>query len=544
VRDEQLVPHGPGRHDTLHEPALAGDDTALRARHADTLGGALMPLETIAAVHVELSISAASAVAVAGQHLALHAANLLGRLEGVVGTMSVSVEQDMEVALHAGVDPRHPRGGASLIQAVKLAATLASPQRVRSPHERDGPRRSVRVRIGAGGDADCWVAAPGAWLAFVGREPGPECTPDATLPLGAHAAAALAAGEVFRLARAKNELADGPRSLHLSTWSWVTSDHLLSDGPGRDSILAWLNARSPDGSLPPFTLVGVGAVGCAFMLTLWATDLPLPQAVLIDGDRISLTNLNRYVLFGRGDLGQWKARRAAALLRRAAPSSFRAQPIDRRWAEHRRVENAPVALLISAVDNNLVRHQLQDALPRLILGASTNGLRAQVDRYDLSDTRSRCLKCHNPPEPLETDSAMQARLLAMDDAVLRAEAADRGVASETLLRYVAEVRAGGTGCATVTGADLDKLRHADGEGAFGVSFASSLSGTLLCAQFVRELSAEGPVLTPDRSRGHFQVWRPSAAVNGPRAVGAQAGCWCREPQVRAAYREMWPQTCD
>lgn len=58
----------------------------------------------------------------------------------------------------------------------------------------------------------------------------------------------------------------------------------------------------------------------------------------------------------------------------------------------------PPRVLVSAVDTNAARHQLQDALPYIVLGASTHELRAEVDRYDMDDPLSRCLKCDNPVE--------------------------------------------------------------------------------------------------------------------------------------------------
>lgn len=525
-------------------PVAAG---ALRARHADTLGGALLSLDTVCPPMVSLSVSAASARTLAGQHLVLQLANLLGRLEAVVDTITVRIDAH-DVPLRAGIDPRHPNGGVNLRQAAETAATLAARHRVqpaasnaRRPEVLAGP--VIRIRVGAPPceqtltnaerDADIWVAASD-WLAFVGRDPGPDCVPDAELPFGAHAAAALAAAEVFRLVRAVGELASGPRRLVVSTWSWSVGNRLAADGP----TVRELAASCPAG-LPPFTLGGVGAVGSAFLLTLWASGIAVPDAVVIDGDIISWTNLNRYLLFSAADVSCPKTHRAATLLARAGTASFCLQPEQARWADYRRREKHPIALLVSAVDKNTVRHQLQDALPGLILGASTHGLRSQVDRYDLSDPRSPCLKCYNPPEPVETDAAMQARLIAMDEDALRAEAAESGVDPERLVRHAAELRAGGTGCATVTGDDLEKLRRADGERAFAVSFVSALAGTLLAAQLVREASGAKPVLGPGCSRGNFQLWRPDGSANAPRLIAPEPGCWCRAPVVRTTHKEMW-----
>jgi molybdopterin/thiamine biosynthesis adenylyltransferase len=533
---------------TEQEKSLTADviaRTALRARHADTLGDSLMSLDALHAPVVELSISALSARTLAGQQLLVHVANLLGRLEGVIDTIEVSIDGG-DVTLRAGVDPRQPGGDASLRAATEAAATLAAPHRIRpgrgdcartavigvhvgarqAPHYRTASRAGTRI-------GDVWAAASD-WLAFVGRTPGPDCSSEAELPFGAHAAASLAAAEVFRLIRATGELVTGPNHLVLSTWSWTLGDDRVERGPTARELLT----ENPNG-VPPFTLAGAGAVGSAFLLALWATGLPVRQATAVDGDVVSRTNLNRYILFGTEDLGMAKSVRAATILGREGSAPFLVRAEQGWWADHRRCDAAPIRLLVSAVDKNVVRHQLQDALPRVILGASTHGLRVQADRYELADVRSPCLKCHNPKEPLEADATMRARLVDLDDDALRAEAEDRGVDIDRLLRYTAELRKGEAGCGIVTGDDLAKLRHGENEPTFAVSFVSAFAGTMLAAQVAREASDVGTALLPGRSRGNFQLWRPGARANAVRAVSPQAGCWCENSIVREAYDQMW-----
>lgn len=68
--------------------------------------------------------------------------------------------------------------------------------------------------------------------------------------------------------------------------------------------------------LPPIsldhTLAGVGAVGSAWIHTLWACpDLTGTVALYDpDPDGIDLTNLNRYVLFGQPSVGRRKVKEA------------------------------------------------------------------------------------------------------------------------------------------------------------------------------------------------------------------------------------------
>ncbi len=513
-------------------PAEQDLAAALRARHADTLEGALSDLDDVRPVPVVISLSALSARTRAGQLLGLHLANLLGRLEGVVASVRASIDEDSPVHLLAGVDHLSPAGGDRLSTAVLRSARLAHP--VQNGLSEQNPPAGLVVRIGSlmvGEAAVCTSAS--SWVAYVGAKPGPECVDDGWSAAGAHAAAALAAAEVFRRVRAFGELSCGPSELFFSTWDWRFGRSLADGSPVSSSLV-----RLREVGIPPFTLVGAGAVGCAFLLGLWASQVPVSDVQVIDGDQVSATNLNRYVLFGLGDVGSAKAVRAAELLERQRPR-FSLESAPEWWSGYRQRVSAPVRLLISAVDTNRTRHHLQDALPCLVFGGSTLALRAQVDRYDLGSSESRCLKCHNPPESMETDSHLRARLLELDPAAVCLEALDQGVDPELLRRYVDNLRTGGDGCAILAGPSLDKLRRSPGESTFAVSFVSSLAGTLLAAQVMREYSGSEILLCPGHSQGLFQLWRPSAVSNSVKGAEPDSACWCRRTDVRNVYGALW-----
>lgn len=535
---------------------------ALVSRHAGTLGGRLADLGASLARPVEIAVSSASARTRAGQHLAVHLANLLGRLEGVVSTLSVRVESDAarrggDVPLLTGIDPRRPDGGGSLVEAVRGSAVLAARHRLAEPAgavDSAAERQAFRVRVGAAvpgapgadsdADADVYVAA-GEWTAFVGRRPGPECAAAAETggdfggAVGAHVAAAFASAEVFRALRDLGPRAGGPDGFTFSAWSWREVGG-LAEG---DAVAAaeGAGARGTAGlTVPDLVLVGVGAVGSAFLLTLWASGAATPWLVAVDGDAVSLTNLNRYPLFALADRGAPKGSRAAALLARGGASPFGVTPVDAWWGDYlRTTAPGPLRLVVSAVDTNVARGQIQDALPRLIFGASTLDLRAEVGRYELRDPRSRCLRCFNPPESGESDTALRRRLLAMDDAALAREAEDRGVAASEVAAFVADVRAGGTGCAFLAGPALERLRRAEGESGFAVSFVSGLAGSLLAAQVLREAAGAAPALAPPATRAIFQLWSPDVSSNEVRAAPVDAACECQTAGYREAFTATW-----
>jgi hypothetical protein len=277
------------------------------------------------------------------------------------------------------------------------------------------------------------------------------------------------------------------------------------------------------------------------LLTLWSSGVAVPKADIVDGDPVSTTNLNRYVLFSLTDRGSLKVERAAELLVRGGDRPFNLVPRPVWWSEHQRALNGtPIPLLVSAVDTNVIRHQLQDALPGVLLGGSTHGLRAEVNRYDLSDGRSRCLKCFNPREMKEEDALLQRRLLGLDGPALLREAEDRGIVPDRLHAYLNDLRRGGTGCAYLAGPELDKLRRHDGEGGFAVSFVSGLAGTLLATQLIRE-AVGAPLLRPPATRAILQLWNPAAESNGVYPAPREAECWCARDEVRKAHRVRWPR---
>ena len=507
---------------------------ALASRHADSLDGRLLELYAIEAPRVTIVVSAASAQTNAGQHLAVHLANLIGRLEGVVSTLAVRVESD--VTLRPGIDPRAPCGSGTFEEAARRAGTLAATYRMRPVGPIQYPELTIRVGSGEPDQADVFVSA-GNWTAYVGRRPGPECVTESASAVGAHVAAAFGAAEVFRMIRAAGRRASGPDGLCFSAWNWRAVDTL--EAGDRAAVAEGANGGAV--VLPAFTLAGVGAVGSALLLTLWASGVTVPRAEIVDGDAISTTNLNRYLLFALTDVGMPKVDGAANLLARQGDRPFRLLPVREWWSDHQRRHGcAAIQLLVSAVDTNVIRHQLQDALPGIIIGASTHGLRVEVGRYDLSDETSRCLKCFNVPEIDEQDALLQRRLLSLSEADLAQEAEDCGVELVTLRSYVDDVRRGGTGCAILAGANLNRLRHRGDERAFSVSFVSSLAGTLLAGQIIREAIGIPLLLSPE-TRAILQLWKPEADTNAVYSAPRDPGCWCASPLVRVAHRARWPR---
>lgn len=85
--------------------------------------------------------------------------------------------------------------------------------------------------------------------------------------------------------------------------------------PHTASAHAWL-ARL---ATTRIVLFGVGGVGCHVALSLVSAGCQ--RLLLIDSDRVGLSNLNRQTLYTPADVGRWKVEAAAEALRRFDPES-------------------------------------------------------------------------------------------------------------------------------------------------------------------------------------------------------------------------------
>lgn len=496
------------------------DDVA--DRHSDTLKGKLAALDQATTARVTIVVSAAAAGSRCGHLVATWLANLMGRMAGVVEEIEVVVEGG-DSRLHPGMDPRDALGMGALSDSVCRNAALSKPTR----SSLDADRSEAYLRVGVGRPAaDCNVyVSANAWVGYIGSSPGPECQDDEACAVGPVVAAALASGEVFKLLRATGVGGQATPRYYFDAFEWRHCDGFTSHAA---------LTRNAERLRTTFTLAGVGAVGTAFLLTLWSTDVTV-DAIILDADDVARTNLNRYPLFSVADIRLPKVERAKALLER---KRFTIDALPLWWSQYQRLRQESPSLVVSAVDTNVARHQLQDALPRLIIGASTNELRVEVGRYDLASSRCRCLKCFNAPEANEDDAALQRRLLGMEQAELTRYAANCGVALDQLAAYVEDLRAGGNGCALLAGESLDNLRVRPGERQFSVSFVSAFAGAMLSAQVIRE-AAGIPLLVAPTTRAVFQMWCLAAVSNRLAEAPVDPTCFCSTPLIRQTFSKLW-----
>lgn len=316
--------------------------------------------------------------------------------------------------------------------------------------------------------------------------------------VGPMLAATLGAAEAFQ--RITDWQGEGriPREpLYLSAWDGkVGSDWAaLRDGPPITKL-----------SIEPFYLCGAGAVGQALVATLACFPGRAGHAVILDGDPLDGTNLNRYCLSHR-ESPSGKADACKAVVENAG---FKVDALPLYWEKYQElplprtrspVLNASEAdfkyrLIISCVDKNGARHALQNFWPRLLLGGSTSGLTAKLSSYDCAT--GECLKCSNPLPIYPTIEEEAQTLRKMAEADREAVLCQLPTAKAAAVRsYLAD-----PGCGHVAEQhinELGEIRRRE----FSVGFVSVASGIFLAVALIQRSSEGGDLVQGDNNYFSF-----------------------------------------
>ncbi len=407
----------------------------------------------------------------------------------------------------------------------------------------------VQIVIGPGGTpvpgAALYIGVLGLdWKVYLGPIQGvPEELGTTENPIGPLFAATLAAGEVFRQASSLADMHHDWQSepLILSLWS-MEAHKLWLDLPSG----SW----SPEQSLPPFYLVGAGAVGQAMGLCLAASGLRSGQITLIDEDMVDETNLNRYPLSHGQDIGRSKVEVLATHLRSAGfevlsfpgywDKFLACVPLPDQPRELWALENEyKFEWVLSCVDKNVARRAIQNSQPRFLLGASTYDFRVQVASYS-PVSGHECLKCHHPaePAPLAPDELSKA-LRGLSEVELRRLASTRGVPLEEIKTFLGMDHK----CGTLSPAAIERLQAFGGTD-MTVGHVSLAAGVLLFREFWMAASAHPP--HKPGCNAHMFGFAP---LRGQDTVRAKvAGCGCSGVDVDN-YLRRWgpirlpPQNC-
>lgn len=480
---------------------------SVSSRHEGDLGGTLSTFDPSQAVTVQVAIDPDLADTPAVQHTAWMLINLLARGEGIVSRIHLVCPTKSDAR------PRTiPFGQATMLHERLLEAGsaigVAPVTDDTGPVDRViviGRRHPTRpiettdlIAFGAGwwGGVTFGVpAAPSSWEAA-----------DAVRgePFGPYIAACLAAADVFLRIRDPRRI-DVTVGLHgWNAWTAESEPAPNQSGPVLSNI-----------ALDGVSLAGVGAVGAAWMHTLWATPGVSGRVMAVDADNegISISNLNRGLLFRRADLGAEKAATAAAAAR-----GVDWIPVQGRFEE----QHPRPALVISAVDTNTARDALQAQYPAQTLSASTQDLRAEVSVAGTPGIGA-CLRCFNPPERAVSDAELRER--AQHDTPDLAEELAQAIGTDS-----ADVqrRLTAPGCDVISERMLAQLRSHYGEDAaparFAVGFVSAMAGVLLAADTLRLYIDPSSRPTGATARTTFQFHRPDSPVNSTRPYPRDAAC--------------------
>lgn len=481
---------------------------------------------------VLVTVAQSQASTPAGQHLAWMLVNQLARQFGVVA----------EIVLDAPIAPLLQDTAAFGARTDLLGTLEACVRLVAGNHVgvstalQDRDEFDLHVVVGAATEGDrasrtlCTYADGWRWYVGSGKHI-PAAIPSSSLNFGPYLAASFAGGEVFKSLRGmlpnKGEYIS---ECFGSAWSMALAEtwESLVDGPSLENIPA----------LGHFYFAGAGAVAQAAALTLGASRIR-GSATAIDHDRLEITNDNRYVLSTIEDEGTDKVDILSSYLSR---KGFPCHPAPVKWSEYvgamgRIAANAEIAalerqyhypLVLSCVDKNRVRHEIQALLPRVIIGGSTDGLVAKTQVYYLAHEAS-CLKCFNPIEDRnQIIQRNREELRAMTPEQRNEWCRERKLSIADLERFLAP-----SGCGKLSESDLE--RFADGPADMSVGFVSVTAGVLLAAQLVRLAQMDVDLTT---SSGHLVAATFARAGMRHLKSGPDAKCDC-QARMRERWRRLW-----
>lgn len=486
--------------------------STISSRHEGDLDGRLVPFSENRKTSVSIILDTTSEH-IAVQHTAWMLCNLLARLDGYVERISICSPSGIPV--QPFVFPFQYDQSDFKTILVCAAASLGIVPVV--SNERIG----MLFYVGPGSAVeDGWRVYGAGWCGGVTKS-SIEMEALSRLPFGPYTAACFAASEVFKTVRMRPEhyLSSGG---FYNVWNLQPTLKFQPEGP------AELEAREIN-----CTLAGVGAVGNSFLHTISACPTLKFFAVLADNDPkgIEVTNLNRYVLFGKNAIGSKKPDAACVLLKQ---EHMRLTP----WNDSVEKLDLVRERVLSAVDTNKARESIQVRYPSRIISASTLDLRAEVFRCG-PPGKGACLRCFNPPEKLPSDDALILKLRKANPAEFSRICQTANVSEADAQSWIKTKKCGEAGESL-----LGVLREEDEQsGAFAVGFTSVLAGVLLAAELIKDCAGVKSPLNDAKNRAVFQFFDVMSEANDTSFIARDVDCPLCNPQ-RAALKIWERRFCE
>ncbi|MDP3619600.1 MAG: hypothetical protein Q8R63_07380 [Ramlibacter sp.] len=407
------------------------------------------------------------------QHLMVCLVNLLSRLHGSVKAIQLDVAGDIIVPLPNGARP------GNAFEVMKEMARWANGDRIPVLDVTGASDIAIDISAGAEAGADLYAWGAG-WKGWVGSSPATfSRSDDDPSCLGPYFAAAMAAGEVFKISKGllKGRFAGDEA---YSLWSGAMGCwNELADGPPVHGH-----------SLPTSYLIGAGAVGQGVVQVVGASRLAEAFLITIDHDLHDKqgTNLNRCFLAGVPDILEAKVEAVKRYRERTGLAGYEFQGslddylisshpgLPPAIAEAQRRDSFD--LVISAVDINRSRQTIQGLRPKVIVGGSTDGLRAQSALYGVIEG-AECLGCWNEPEDDKAKAAaLEAQLRNLSAEEQRQTLAGKVDDLDAALAYLASAK---PRCGQLGEAEVRSFATAVSP-EFSVSFVSMAAAVMTVAR--------------------------------------------------------------
>ena len=494
-------------------------------RHLIDLGGRLSE-QAPKRSSVGIKISREMAMRREGQLLLWMTCNLACRIKNVIGEIEVCVPPDIEISAPRYMPFSSPDSNlkTGLQDALKLCArdctVVFAKDDLRSFLDAViliGPSTTTHAKAGFVKNVTC-----DGWLAYMGDAKDLYSLPrtDSNNPFGAFSAACIMVGEVFKfIGGVKPDHGAMIDMLCFSAYEpkchWKQWECLENPPMGKTANLGQLQ------------VCGAGAVAHAFCQALFPIDDLKGSLFFIDrsraancaDERIDPTNLARYIMASNLDEGKPKAELLAKMM---STTGIQVGFSDEGLEEYVNRNAGSFSHVVSCVDNNYARHVIQDQIPKVIHGGSTEELRVQISIYDISSETCPCMKCYNPIEDRISDNDIRERLKERSVEQRKALATEKNIDHEKLEQYLQNPE-----CGTLGNESIQKFAELDSGPEFSVNFVSALAGILLAAEVVKARNKSlKPVLDGKQKTDlYYRFWTNTyhLGISKPKPR-----CWCSE----------------
>ena len=147
-------------------------------------------------------------------------------------------------------------------------------------------------------------------------------------------------------------------------------------------------------------VIGCGGLGCAVLPYLASSGVG--KLILIDDDKIELSNLQRQVLYTDDNVGRLKAEMAAQYLRQRN-SDCAIEVVNKRAGQKELCEIAQVVdIILDCSDNFPTRHAINHAAfiaKKPLISGAVSGFSGQIATFDFRLPEQPCYACIFPDTP-------------------------------------------------------------------------------------------------------------------------------------------------